>query len=242
MANVSFKLIMQESYFIAPEVKHFVFQREDKTALHFIPGQFITLMLTRADKLVRRSYSLAAAPNLEGNIEFAASFVAKGFASEYLFGLKRGDELLATGPFGRLILPNQAEKRYILVATGTGVTPYRTMLPELAMRMQRDQSEVVLIQGVRKLEDLLYADEFHQFAKAHAQFSYRPCLSRVVTLPMHHYNGYVHQQFDLINLSPTADLFYLCGNPNMIDESFEKLTALGFDSARIRREKYISST
>jgi ferredoxin-NADP reductase len=197
----------------------------------------------RDDKLVRRSYSLAMAPNDEGRIEFAASYVSDGFASELLFNLKPDDTVQATGPFGRLILPSQPEQRIICVATGTGVTPYRTMLPAFSERIARDQSAIVLLEGVRTHADLLYADDFRSFAATHPLFTFIPCLSRetATTMPDDARQGYVHEQFESLLLLPKTDLFFLCGNPNMIDAAFSKLTSLGFDSSRIKREKYISS-
>jgi NAD(P)H-flavin reductase len=47
--------------------------------------------------------------------------------------------------------------------------------------------------------------------------------------------------FGSLDLSPTTDVVYLCGNPNMIDEAFQLLVDAGFPIPQIRREKYISS-
>ena len=45
----------------------------------------------------------------------------------------------------------------------------------------------------------------------------------------------------MLDLNPETDVVYICGNPNMIDQSFEMLTNAGFDIKSVRREKYISS-
>ena len=37
------------------------------------------------------------------------------------------------------------------------------------------------------------------------------------------------------------DIAYLCGNPNMVDATFEVLKAAGLPVPHIRREKYVSS-
>jgi ferredoxin-NADP reductase len=42
-----------------------------------------------------------------------------------------GEHFGISGPFGLLVLPETLPKRLVLVGTGTGMAPYRAMLPEL---------------------------------------------------------------------------------------------------------------
>ena len=167
MQRKHFPIVLNWTKYIAPSVLHLNFHIEGETNFQFVPGQFITLLIDRPEKQLRRSYSIANTYHDGSNtIEFAASYVDGGIASELLFNLKPGEKLTASGPFGRLILRDELPKRYIFVATGTGVTPYRAMLAEIAQRLeQQTQLEVVLLFGVRKPEDLLYGDEFAAFAE-----------------------------------------------------------------------------
>lgn len=229
---------------LTPSVKHFVFKPEP--SFDYTPGQFITIHIPKGDKTLRRSYSLANPPREDGRIEFAAGFVAGGPSTELLFGLEVGDVIASTtGPFGRLLLKSEAEepKRYILVATSTGITPYLSMLPSLSQRMKANpELEVVLLQGVQKQEDLLYHDVFLQFAKEHPNVTYRAQLSRAEenSLKDCEHLGYVQTAYPELNLNPEEDMVYLCGNPGMVDDSFTQLKDQGFGIQRIVREKYIS--
>ena len=243
MPRQSFDLVLEAAVKIAPEVKHFRFRRQDGMHFDFTPGQFITFMLPTKNKVLRRSYSLAAAPDKHGTIELAASYVTGGTASETLFNLQVGDVLSATGPFGRLVLPSTSFARYIFVATGTGVTPYRSMLPALAERIQEHDAKVVLLQGVRHVDELLYGEDFLAFQQQYHQFQYLACYSReqLSSPATHERCQRVQFCFSELNLNPSHDLVYLCGNPNMIDEAFVYLTECGFATAQIKREKYISS-
>ncbi len=247
MAGKEFTLVLVESQQIAPAVKHLTFCREDREAVCFIPGQFITLYIPTAEKVLRRSYSIAnRSHEASDRIEFAASYVPDGTASDLLFTMQVGDTVVAAGPFGRLILKDEQPMRYILVATGTGVTPYRTMLSELAKRFeQRPCFEVILLFGVRQPQDLLYRDEFTEFAKKNPWFTFRAYYSRFhleTPLLLYEYMGYVLAAFSDIDPNPQHDIVYLCGNPNMVDEVFSLLVnSHGFPSDIIRREKYISS-
>lgn len=243
MSREKFSLILQDAKEIAPLVRHFTFVRKDGTPFDFIPGQFINLFFENQGELVQRSYSLASIPGEEGNVEMALSYVSNGKASDFIFGLQRGDEILAAGPFGRLTLREETPKRYILVATGTGVTPYRSMLNELAKRMREQGVEVVILQGARSPMDQLYLNDFVPFAEHHPKFQFMACCSRTVSDPVKPYEtmGYVQDQFEKLNLNPEQDMVFLCGNPNMIDAAFLKLTDLGFTAANVRREKYVFS-
>lgn len=246
MTRKEFILILEGSQEIAPSVRHFTFRREEGERCRFIPGQFITLHIPTVEKVLRRSYSIANSTHEPSNkIEFAASYVPQGTASDLLFTMQVGDTVTATGPFGRLTLQDEQPGRYIFVATGTGVTPYRTMLSELAHRFKRYPCfKVVLLFGVRKPEDLLYRDEFTNFAEKNSWFEFRAYYSRVqaeLRLP-YEYEGYVLKAFSKIEPNPKQDIVYLCGNPNMVDQVFSLLVnSYSFPSERIRREKYISS-
>lgn len=240
-----FPVTLEEAFMISLKVKHFIFRADLSPAFHYIPGQFITIHFEHQGKMLKRSYSIACPPSQNNRIEFAAGFVAGGPGTELLFNLSPGDPITINGPFGRLILKDEIPKRYILVATSTGVTPYRAMLNELTHRLATNsQLQVVILQGVQRHEDLLYADEFMAFAKAHpAQVTFQARLSRAKEeeLQACEYTGYVQHAFAALTINPATDRVYLCGNPAMIDESFEYLKAQGLTPQQIIREKYISN-
>ncbi|HEY9252987.1 MAG TPA: ferredoxin--NADP reductase [Stenotrophomonas sp.] len=246
---VQFPLKLVDRRMIAPTVGHYRFVRADGQPLDFQPGQFIQVHFHYADGTpAKRSYSLATihdhALGPGEAVEIAVSFVTGGAATALFENLAPGDPLQASGPFGRFcLLPGDHNRRYLLIATGTGVTPYRSMLPLLAQAIAERGIEVVLLQGARTHEELLYGDDFRAFADAHPAFRYVPCYSRELPADAHAdaRHGYVQQH--LVEFAPdaAADIAYLCGNPNMVDACFEALKQAGLPSAQIRREKYVSS-
>jgi ferredoxin-NADP reductase len=248
MSLNTFPLVLKETRTLTPSVRHFVFAPpEGAPEFVFTPGQFITIHFEIENQLFRRSYSIATIPGQSGTvIEFAASYVKDGPGSELLFRLKVGEVIQATGPFGRLILrPDEISSRYVLVATGTGVTPYRTMLPQIKQRLlNQPDLAVVLLLGVRNREELLYGSDFTEFERLHPRFKFIAKYSREIEKQLEPFEqaGYVQTSFEHLNLNAQEDIVYLCGNPNMIDDAFAQLRSLGFDTHRIRREKYISST
>ncbi|MBJ6979212.1 MULTISPECIES: ferredoxin--NADP reductase [unclassified Luteimonas] len=248
-----FPLKLASRRMLAPTVAHLAFTRHDGQPLDYIPGQFLQVHFTYADgTAAKRSYSLATihdhAMGPGELVEIAVSYVPGGAATALFENLDIGDTLQASGPFGRFCLqPRDDNRRYLLIGTGTGVTPYRAMLPLLEQAMAARGAEVVLLFGARTPDELLYGDEFRAFANAHPGFRFVPCFSRALPGPgsAHDHpdvrHGYV-QQF-LAEFAPSAggDIAYLCGNPDMVDACFEALKEQGLPIPHIRREKYVSS-
>ncbi|OGV32303.1 MAG: ferredoxin--NADP(+) reductase [Legionellales bacterium RIFCSPHIGHO2_12_FULL_35_11] len=243
MKTNTFPVVLDDTFMLSPSVKHFSFI--SKQDFNYIPGQFITLHFEQEGKTFRRSYSIANPPENNNRIEFAAGYVPDGPGTNLLFNLQVGDELQINGPFGRLILKEASPKRYVLIATSTGVTPFRAMLPELEKRMLANaELKCVIMLGVQKREDILYNKEFQHWAeRLKPQLDFQAYLSRetATNLEPRENKGYVQSGFETLNLNPLEDVVYLCGNPAMIDDSFEKLKDLGFTTQNIIREKYISS-
>jgi len=131
----------------------------------------------------------------------------------------------------------------VLVGTGTGITPYRAMLPQLAQRMQNSQARVEVLIGVRSREEFLFAEDFLAAAQATPGVELHARYSRQLPGQPHAWEsqGYVQGLFEGMELDPERDIVYLCGNPNMIDEAVAWLKARGFPVKRIRREKYLSA-
>jgi ferredoxin-NADP reductase len=221
------------------------FVRADGAPFAFVPGQFVQIHFHYTDgKPTKRSYSIATiGDGAAARVEVAVSYVDGGAATNLLGNLKEGEAIDASGPYGRFCLADtDANRRYLLVATGTGVTPYRAMLPQISRLAERG-AEVALVYGARNEQELLYGDEFEAFARAHPHFRFYACFSRTPRAQprAHDRNGRV--QVALQELKPDAerDIAYLCGNPDMVDQAFALLKDTGLPVPHIRREKYVSS-
>ncbi|MBO9718015.1 MAG: ferredoxin--NADP reductase [Pseudoxanthomonas sp.] len=250
---VQFPLRLVGRRMLAPTIGHYVLARDDGQPLDFIPGQFIQVHFDYADGTpARRSYSLATihdhALGPGEAVEIAVSHVPGGAATALFEGLAIGDRVNASGPYGRFcLMPGDRNRRYLLIATGTGVTPYRSMLPVLGQLLAERELEVVVLAGARTPGELLYAEDFRAFADANPRFRYMPCLSRELPAAgsAHAHadvrHGYVQQQLAELAPDPATDIAYLCGNPDMVDACFEALKGHGLPIPQIRREKYVSN-
>jgi ferredoxin-NADP reductase len=246
---IHFPLRLVGSRMLAPSVRHLDFVRDDGQPLDFIPGQFIQVHFTYPDGTpTKRSYSLATihdhALGPGESVQIAVSYVAGGAATNIFEGLDEGQNIEASGPFGRFCLgAADANRRYLLIGTGTGVTPYRAMLPQLEKVIAARGVEVVLLFGARTPAELIYGEDFYAFAARQPNFRFVPCFSRELPADPHPdvRRGYVQDVLAEFGPSGEGDIAYLCGNPNMVDAAFEALKGYGLPVPHIRREKYVSS-
>jgi CDP-4-dehydro-6-deoxyglucose reductase len=175
---------------LTPTVRELVFERADGQAMTFEPGQWVSSHFAVADRskpraegsaeapLLKRSYSIASSPDGSPRFEIAVTHVQGGPASTLLHALEPGAVLRFTGPQGFFTRnAAQGSTPALFVSTGTGVTPMRSML-RAAASANALEVPIVLVLGVRREEDLLYADEFRDLARRHAAFRFEPTLSR----------------------------------------------------------------
>jgi len=171
----SFPIRLLSTRPLSPSVRELVFTRDE--VFSFTPGQWVSLALPvgpAPEHTIRRSYSIASAPDGTGRFELAVTRVQNGPGSTALHALQPGAVLQATGPQGFFERP--AGVPSLFVATGTGVTPLRSML--LAALAAGASEPMTLLLGVRHEEDLLYRAELEALAAAHPNLSVHYTLSR----------------------------------------------------------------
>lgn len=222
----------------APNVKRFWLEVEDTKSIDFIAGQFITLDLPISDKRTKRwrSYSIANAPTNDNLLELCVVKSANGLGSAYLFEeAEIGTSIRFKGPLGVFTLPKVIEKDIVLICTGTGVVPFRSMLWDIIFH-KKQHKNIHLIFGTRRSENILYRNEFDEWKQKIKGFHYSIALSRE---PFDGYKGYVHPVYrnDYKKLRPDVQ-FYICGWRNMVDEAVATLKNMGYDSSQIRIELY----
>ena len=107
-----------------------------------------------------------------------------GVCSNYLCNLHPGEEVLVAGPVGKsMLMPDDGDKDMILVATGTGIAPFRAFLRRLfaenTVARHMFNGHAWLILGVPVTGGLLYADEFKEMQEQNPdQFDVTYAISR----------------------------------------------------------------
>ncbi len=218
---------------IAPGVRHFTFEATQLERLDFIPGQFVSLTDSVNSRAITRAYSIASPPGGGTRFELCLNRVDDGVFSPHLFGLSAGDTLEMKPPLGTFTL-REPLRDSVLIATGTGIAPFRSML-KVALRP--DSPAFTLLFGVRHESHLLYRQEFEEMARLFPQFRFWPTLTQP-GLDWTGRAGRVQAHLtDAIGERRDIDV-YLCGLKPMVDDVRQILKSMGFDRKQIRYEKY----
>ncbi|HJY79190.1 MAG TPA: CDP-6-deoxy-delta-3,4-glucoseen reductase [Burkholderiales bacterium] len=184
--------------------------------LQFLAGQYIEFLLKDG---ARRSFSMGNAPHDDELIQLHVRRVAGGQFTDHVFGrMKERDILRLEGPLGTFFLREDSAKPIVLVASGTGFAPIKSII-ENALHKGVTRP-MVLYWGGRRPKDLYMDALARQWP-----IKYVPVVSDA--LPEDSWTGrtgFVHRAVmqDFPDLS--AHQVYACGVPVMVDAARRDFT------------------
>ncbi len=190
------------------------------------PGQYMYYELKHEgsdDRGEKRWFTIASAPS-EGFLQITTRFAGKESSSfkKMLFNLPLGSELEATGPEGDFTL-NDTSRSVIFVAGGIGITPFRSIIRELANQSQK--IPITLVYANRD-DQFVFKDEFDEISGTHPEFT-------VHYLP--------NQQLDVATIEKTVPDFreqvlYLSGPELMVEAVGDALRAAGHSDKKLKQD------
>ncbi len=210
----------------------------DRSLPPFIAGQYITFFLQVGNITTSRPYSIASPPNQTAYYDITVRRVEKGLVSNYLLdGIKTGDIIETSGPAGCFYYnPIIHENTSVFIAGGSGITPFMSMIREIAERgLDR---RVYLFYGNRSTDDVIFDDELKRLSSKAPNISYIP----VIEKPSKGYAG----KCGFIGADLLKDVlkkwddktFYICGPQGMYDFCLPELQGLDIPRRKIRREMF----
>ena len=220
---------------LSPEVRELTI--DPGADFRFVAGQWVSFRIPVQGQIAARAYSIASAPRADGPFQIAVTRVEQGLGSGYLHALELPAVLPMTGPEGLFRL-EEPQRPILMVATGTGVSPLRSMLLA-AESAGRELPPTTLLFGMRTESDLLYREDFERLASKWRAFRYEPTLSRAGEAWSGR-RGYAQAHVaELVRaLGGDCDV-YACGLNEMIKEVRGLLKSeLGFARQRIHTERY----
>src|SRR5699024_530874 len=188
-----------------------------------------------------RAYSIVSSP-FDEVLEFFSIVIPDGAFTSQLQHLEVGDELLLnTMPFGFLTLARYQKplpKDLWLLATGTGLAPFLSMLQDL--KTWEDYEHIVLAYSARSAEELAYMDkieslqeDFGSLVDNPANLIFIPIVTRepvegalTERLPKLLLDGTLQARAG-IDLDVDSTHVMLCGNPEMVEDTKETVKSLG---------------
>jgi ferredoxin-NADP reductase len=203
-------------------------------------GQHVDVRLTAPDGYqAQRSYSIASGPEDE-RLVLTIERLDDGEVSPYLVdALAPGDELELRGPIGGYFVWEQSVGGpLLLVAGGSGIVPFRSMLRHRASV----NSDVAarLLYSARSLDEIIYREELAGLQAAGEGLDIRFTLTRAWPPDWTGHRGRIDREFLQEVAWPPAELplTYICGPSGFVESAAETLVASGHDPGRIRTERF----
>jgi Na+-transporting NADH:ubiquinone oxidoreductase subunit F len=244
---------------LTPDTKRIRFELLDARGFQFTPGQYAFLKVPdgfvaqwnerykTTHKEVARPYSFACSsrrlPRFDLMIKLAAAPPGKdvppGVASTYVHKhLKTGDEVRFSAPTGQLYLRKDTGRPIVIVAGGTGVAPFISLLEYWFENHFEKNNEIYLFFGVRGKKDLFWHERFQAWAKEKQRFHYIPALSSPA--PDDSWQGetgFIQTIVEKHIPTPSDADAYLAGPPIMLREVVKVLNSKGIGKERIHYDE-----
>ena len=189
-------------------------------------------------KMIRRAYSIASSSKNKEFLEFYITLVYAGGLSPRLFNLKPGDKIgMSTKFTGMFTLENvPKDVNLVAIATGTGIAPYISMLR--SNTFANPKRKIAVLHGAHNSWDLGYSSELSLLDATFPNFSYIPTITNVdgEIIPWggeigrvgHIWNSKILDKKWDQELNSGNTHIFLCGNPNMINDTIGILEGEGF--------------
>jgi len=203
-------------------------------------------LVSRCDETVTRAYSMANYPEEKGlimlNVRIATppprapEGTPPGIMSSFIFGLKPGDKVTISGPYGEFYARDTGAEM-VFIGGGAGMAPMRSHIFDQFKRIQTAR-KVSFWYGARSLREAFYVEDFDAIQAQNDNFRWTLALSE--PLPEDRWEGpvgFIHQVLLDNYLSkhpaPEDNEYYICGPPMMNTAVINMLQDLGVEEENI---------
>jgi len=197
-----------------------------------------------------RAYSMANPPHekdiVKLNVRIATpppgtESIPPGFGSSFIFGLKPGDKVKISGPYGDF-MAKDTDKEMCFLGGGAGMAPLRSHILHQLEGID-SRRKITFWYGARSVKEMFYHEEFLDLEKRFDNFTYHVALSAPEKednwngltgfVHIHLIDSYLKEHED-----PTEIEYYLCGPPPMIDAVIDDLYEMGVEDDMIFYDKF----
>ncbi len=204
----------------------------------FRPGQSFSVEVPQRPRLWRY-YTPANAPRENGTIDLHVQRVDGGQVSAALMrAVSPGDTLKLGSPVGeKLTLDDADDRDLVMVAGGTGLSPFSALLEQVEQRWLAERSgpQVRLFHGATHAWNLYERARLQQLAASRPWFEYAEVVSDDPSYP---------GEKGLVGSAAAASdtwrgrLALVCGGPPMVEHTVGTLTDAGMAREDIRYEEF----
>lgn len=211
----------------------------------YVPGQFLTLLVTVQGEQLRRSYSISSSPSCDSDLIISVKRVKDGKVSNFLIDhIKEGDTLHCTPPAGIFVVPKSAAiQHFVFFAGGSGITPILSIIKELLLTTSARCS---LLYANRNENSIIF---HRQLKDLTSKYPERFTIEYVISAPQKEFRGptgrltaEIAQDFitRVGALSSRGDFAFVCGPEGFMATAEATLSLSGFSKDQIAREIFVS--
>ena len=194
---------------------------------------------------VMRAYSMANYPDEKGmvmlNVRIATPppktpDAPPGKMSSYIFGLREGDNVTISGPYGEFFA-KETDAEMVFIGGGAGMAPMRAHIFDQLKRL-KTKRKITFWYGARSLREMFYVEDFNKLQAECENFKWHIALSD--PQPEDNWEGFtgfihevVYDNYLKNHPAPEDCEFYMCGPPMMTVAVIEMLRKLGVEEDNI---------
>jgi propane monooxygenase reductase subunit len=224
------------------DIRRLVLRLRDPARVEFRAGQYMDIAIPGTDG-EHRSFSMANTPGQPDRLEFMIKLYEGGRFSGMLAngnGIKVGDELTATGPYGVFTLRDSSPRRLVFIAGGAGMAPVISLLRSMAEAGSTRPARFYY--GARTQADLFELDELARLVDALPDLQFIPALSEADdSSGWDGETGLITEVVDRLE-DDLADVdAYLCGPPPMVDAAIALLERRGCPESHIYFDRFTTT-
>lgn len=206
--------------------------------IDFISGQFVMAGLNigeGANKLVKRAFSIASSPLEKDFIDLTFNLYPEGKFSPHMYKLEEGGLIYIEGPYGKFNFKESPED-IVFLGAGTGISPLMSMIRFIEGK--KSAVKKTLIYSVKKPENIVYNKELLGMEK-------RKGLKLFLTITRPDgtiwkgLTGRIDSKMITDSVKGLENsVFYMCGPPEMVENTVKILEELGVAKEKINREQW----
>lgn len=227
--------VVREKTVEAPGVCTLKLTRADGSIPAYIPGQCITVYFPESGTPEGKAYSISSAPWEDA---MRITVRAIGEFSNRLCALEAGDSITGSAPLG-YFYSESSETPLIMIAGGTGIMPFRSMILDAAQNNPSRRLE--LFYSARTVSDIVFADTFETVWSVRGNFGVRYFITREEDPPAPLNRGRISAETVLRDVPGDASSeFMLCGSISFVRDLWRDLRRKGVPEDRLYTEAFFS--
>jgi len=240
-----YKALVSSTVDVTYDMKEIRLRLVEPQEMNYSFGHFVQIEIPDPDEgTIRRAYSISSSVKETNEIEMnvrlhpARGRIPAGRGSTYLHGLKQGDEVFLTGPYGEFELDEDPDVQLVCVGGGAGMAPMKNLV--LSILDEIPGKPVWLFFGCRGTPDIFYLDMYKELSEQYPDFNVVYALSELKEdEEWDGDTGFIHLSVDkYLEDNLRKHQAFLCGPPPMINAVTEVLLDKNMRLNRIFYDKF----